>query len=84
VLQSLSIQGFGGLGTVNARCFFDSQAGTGTVPAAVLSDVKVGQQFVLLTATATVAQAGTQPVTVWVASEALTPDKKDNVVLQVQ
>jgi hypothetical protein len=84
VVQSLDIQGFGGLGAVNARCFFDSTTGTGTVPAAVLSDVEVGQEFVLLTASATVAQAGTQSVTVWLGEEALTPDKMEAVVLQAQ
>jgi hypothetical protein len=84
VVQSLAIQGFGAFGTVNARCFFDSQAGTGTVPAAVLSDVMVGQQFVLLTATAAVIEAGAQTLTVWFIGEALTPDKKANVMLEVQ
>jgi hypothetical protein len=84
VAQGLAIQGFGGLGRVNARCFFDSRAGTGTIPAAVLSDVMVGQQFVLLTATAAVVQAGAQKVTVWLIGEALTPDKKNDVALDVQ
>lgn len=84
VLQSLDIQGFGARGTVSARCFFDSQAGTATVPAAVLSDVMVGQQFVLLTATSAVVEGGTEPLGVWLLGEALTSDKKAAVVLQVQ
>jgi hypothetical protein len=69
---------------VNARCFFDSEAGKGVVPAAVLSDVVIGQQFVVLTAIATVVDAGTEPLTVWLLGEGLTQDKKANVVLQVQ
>jgi hypothetical protein len=84
VVQSLDIQGFGALGRVNASCFFRSEAGSGTVPAEVLSDVMVGQQFVLLTANAVEVSAGAQPVTVWIVGEALTPDKKANVVLDVQ
>jgi hypothetical protein len=84
VAQSLSIQGFAGLGRVNAVCVFDSRAGSGTIPPEVLADVAPGQSFILLTATAAAAHAGTRDVTVWLLEEALTPDKKADVVVETE
>jgi hypothetical protein len=77
-------QPFNVTGNVGAACYFDSQAGTGTVPAEVLSAFPAGQQFLLLTAIATAAEVGPPAVNVWVLGEALTLDKKAHVVLQVQ
>ena len=79
-----NVQGFGLYGDDNVICFFDSRTGTGTVPAAALSEMIPGQVFVLLTANAAMVDAGSQRLKVWLLEEALTPDKKADVVLGVQ
>jgi hypothetical protein len=43
-----------------------------------------GQQFILLTATAAVAHTAAGDVTVWLVEEALTPDKKADVVVETE
>jgi hypothetical protein len=84
VAQAGSAQSFGAFGGSNVTCFFDSQAGAGTIPAAALSEMIPGQVIVLLTATVAPVDAGGRPVEVWILEEVLTPDKKAAVVVAVQ